>query len=124
MLGFLFYLLSNSLLLFSPVVRAEYAARNPASPEPTVRANDVAFAGHAFLLSTITLSQFWGPLWGFRQDRNRGVKGITAGIAAGCVVGVLGVVGVVLIRGTGDPLGWAWIDVVSFASIPYFRPIA
>lgn len=43
-LGFACYTVSAALFLFSPVVRSQYAARHPNAPEPTTRANDLAFA--------------------------------------------------------------------------------
>ena len=35
------------------------------------------------------------------------------GVALGCVVSVLWVVGLVIAGGGEDAMGWAWIDVVS-----------
>ena len=88
--------------------------RNPVSPEPTVQANDVAFAAHAALLSVLVLSMFWGRLWGFKQvKRNQAPSRGIMGIGLGCVVSVLWVVGLVIKGGGEDARGWAWIDVVS-----------
>lgn len=118
-LGFVAYLASNSALFFSPTIRSQYAARNPVSPEPTVRANDVAFAAHAVVLSALTWSMFWGPLWGLEQGgRGRGqrVSRGVVGIAIGCSAAVVWVVGLVLVKGIdegADAGRWAWIDVVS-----------
>ena len=106
-------------MYFSPLIRDQYAARNPASPLPTVRANDVAFAGHALILSFILLSTFSTWIWGFEQERVengwRVWKGIV-GVMLVCVVGVAWMVGLVLVKGRDggrDPNSFAWIDVVS-----------
>ncbi len=116
-LGFLAYFISTSALYASPFIRAQYAARNPVSPEPTVRANDFAFAAHAFVLCLFTWTMYWKSIWGFEQEafgKWRLGKGIL-GIIGGCILGVGCVVALVLIQGRNggtDPEVWAWIDVV------------
>ncbi|MCJ1283752.1 hypothetical protein MMC26_003083 [Xylographa opegraphella] len=115
-LGFTVYTLSNSALLFSSHIRAQYAARNPISPEPTVRVNDVVFGAHAIVLSVVTLSMFWGKLWGLEQGGRRGRWRLSKG-AAGIMVGVLTGVGWAIVRVLKDKDeaqvgGWEWIDVV------------
>jgi cystinosin len=114
-LGFVAYLVSNCAFLYSPQIRSEYAARNHGTT-PTVRFNDVAFAGHAVLLSSVTLSQFFPSIWPFdRRGRGAGArvsKGIL-GIQAGSLVGVAIVIFIVTAHQGDDPrTGWAWIDVV------------
>ncbi len=114
-LGFIAYFVSTSSLYFSPLIRSQYAARNPVSPEPTVRANDVAFAAHAVLLSFFTWTMFWKWAWGFEQGGSGRVPRVILGIAAGCMIGVLWVMGLVWTKGRDagrDPTSWAWIDVV------------
>ncbi|MCJ1394055.1 hypothetical protein MMC18_006933 [Xylographa bjoerkii] len=116
-LGFTVYTLSNSALLFSSHVRAQYAARNPVSPEPTVRVNDVVFGAHAIVLSVVTLSMFWGRLWGLEQGGRFGRWRLSKG-AAGIMVGVVVGVGWAVVRVLADEDGakkggWEWIDVVS-----------
>jgi len=111
LLGFLCYLISTSMLLWSPTIRSQYAARNPISPEPTVRGNDVAFAAHAALLSGITLSMFWRSIWGFHSRSKKPSRPIL-GIAIGCVVGVGWVASRAVMDGGNDPARWAWIDIV------------
>lgn len=112
-LGFVFYLISTTLLFTSSTIRAQYAARHPDSPEPTARGNDVAFAAHAVLLSVITTSMFWGRLWGFKQKKGQRPSRAVIGIGLGCLAGVGWVVALVRKRGVEDPNEWAWIDVVS-----------
>ena len=115
-IGFICYFLSNSFLRFSPLIRAQYAARNPVSPEPTVRVNDVAFAAHAVVLSVATWSMFWGRLWGFEQKSGQKISKGVLGIGFGCIVGLAWVTATVLatgVNGGRDPGRWAWIDVVS-----------
>ncbi|MCJ1468865.1 hypothetical protein MMC07_007495 [Pseudocyphellaria aurata] len=117
-LGFSAYTLSTSAMYFSPLIRAQYASRNPASPVPTVRANDVAFAGHALIMCFVTLSTFVKPIWGFEQEPPRTgwrVGKVIIAVMVGCVIGVVWMVGLVLVKGKDggrDPNGFAWIDVV------------
>ncbi|EWC47869.1 hypothetical protein DRE_02751 [Drechslerella stenobrocha 248] len=70
-LGFLCYLIYTATLLYSPVIRAEYALRYPSAPNPTVRLNDLAFALHAFILASVTYSQFFPAIWGYESGRRR-----------------------------------------------------
>lgn len=111
-LGFLLYFLQNVFLYYSPVVRAQYAARNPRAPEPTVRFNDVAFAAHAIVLTLLLLSQFFKGIWGFKQSRTQRVSTWIMSLALVCILGVLLVLSAVLRYGSDDARGWAWIDVV------------
>lgn len=112
-LGFLCYLTSTATFLYSPLIRQQYAARNPRSPEPTVRFNDLAFALHAVILCFITYSQFF--CWGFKRDRYQRVSKPIAGIFVGSILGLMIVGGIVYVKGNDggrDPMGWAWIDLV------------
>ena len=123
-LGFVSYAISNASFLYAPLIRDQYAARNPGSPIPTVRFNDFAFALHAVVLSIVTYSQFW--CWGLKRERGQRVSRPIAGIFLGCIIGVLVVVGVVHARGINggrDPRGWAWIDVVRHAFYQSSRPL-
>lgn len=79
-----------------------------------MRLNDVAFGVHSLILSSVTLSMYSQRIWGFKQGCVKVGSGIWA-IQAGCLISVLGMVGVVWARGIDggtDPSGWAWIDVV------------
>lgn len=51
--GFSCYSLSTVLFLFSRVIREQYAARHPLSPEPTVRINDLAFGLLGLIMSVV-----------------------------------------------------------------------
>jgi cystinosin len=112
-IGFLSYLVSNTLLFYAPAIRAQYAARH-GGKTPTVRGNDVVFAAHALAMSLLVASMFWGgrACWGIQGPRGR-VEGWVRGVGIGCLVGVGTVAGAVQARGTGSPTGWAGIDVVS-----------
>jgi cystinosin len=116
-LGFIAYFCSNAAFLYSPNIRREYALRNHGLT-PTVQLNDLAFAGHAIIISAITFSQFFPAVWGFDKRGKRGAgarvsKGIL-GILAGSFVGVAIVAVIVAARHDEDPrVGWAWIDAVS-----------
>lgn len=90
--GFAAYLASNLAFYYSPVVRAQYAARHHGLP-PTVQFNDITFALHALVLSVLTASQYLlaRPLWRFAPAvagarPSRGVLGISAGSLCGVAV--------------------------------------
>ena len=115
-LGFVAYFISNAAFLYSPQIRHEYALRNHGLT-PTVQFNDFAFAGHAIIVSAITLSQFWPVVWGFDKRGKRGagvrVSRSILGLLVGSFVGVATVAVIVAARHDEDPrVGWAWIDVV------------
>src|SRR6266498_4764105 len=88
-LGFVCYTISTTTFLYSPLIRKQYAARNPISPEPTVQFNDVAFSFHAVILCILTYSQFWSSLWGFQVERWQKVSKPVAGIFWGSILAVL-----------------------------------
>lgn len=116
-LGFVAYFTSNAAFLYSPQIRHEYALRNRGL-EPTVQFNDLAFAGHAVILSVIIISQFVPAIWGFdkngRTDSGSRPSRTILGIIFGSFLGVGIVASIVSVRHDGDPAtGWAWIDVVS-----------
>jgi cystinosin len=116
-LGFLAYFTSNVAFLYSPVIREQYALRNHGLT-PTVEFNDLAFAGHAVILSILTYTQFFPWIWGFDKKGRKGTgatvsKGIM-GILIGCITGVV-ITALVVGSSPRDDVrtGWAWIDVVS-----------
>lgn len=123
-LGFVAYFISNASFLYSPTIRREYALRHNGLT-PTVQFNDLAFAGHAVVLSVITLSQFVPSIWSFDKRAKRGsgirISKSILGMIVGSFVGVAVVALIVVMRQDGDPrTGWAWIDVVSLTlSIMY-----
>ncbi|KAK8038068.1 cystinosin [Apiospora phragmitis] len=112
--GFIAYLTSNMAFYYSPVIRAQYAARNHGLT-PTVAFNDIVFAAHAVVLCAITTSQYFLPsLWGFeRAPGTRPSRGIVA-VAAGSILAVCVIVFVVAGADPGaDPqTSWAWLDAV------------
>jgi cystinosin len=114
-LGFVCYTISTLSLLYSPLIRRQYAERRVASSEPTVRLNDVAFAVHAVIMSALYYSQFWSSIWGFQVGRRQRLSRPIAGIFWGNVVAVLLIILLVLLGGKDggrDATVWAWIDVV------------
>ncbi|KAF3915200.1 Cystinosin [Dactylellina cionopaga] len=92
-LGFLCYTLYTSLLLYSSVIRAEYAVRYPNAPNPTVRSNDLAFALHACVLASVTYSQFFPSIWGYEVGRKRER---TQPVIWGIIVGIIVTIGIVM----------------------------
>ncbi|KAL9031790.1 MAG: hypothetical protein Q9196_000217 [Gyalolechia fulgens] len=113
-LGFLSYLASTLAFYASPLIRQQYAVRNPSAPHPTVRFNDVVFALHAVVLSALTWTMFAPRIWGFEQGAAQRVGTTIWGIAIGCVLAVVAVTGFVAAGPAAghDAQGWAWIDVV------------
>ncbi|KAF2160856.1 hypothetical protein M409DRAFT_70166 [Zasmidium cellare ATCC 36951] len=110
-LGAACFTLSCALLLFSPTIRSEYAVRYPASPEPTVRANDVCVGANAVILDSIVVSQFWPSIWRWNSkvSPNRQAGKITLGVISGCVLAIITCVAVVVFA---PSTGWESIDVV------------
>jgi cystinosin len=115
-LGFVCYTISTSVFLYSPLIREQYAARHPFSPEPTVRFNDLAFALHAVILTALTYSQFFPGLWGFTVGRFQHVSRPIAGIVCGGAIAVILVILIIMLTSSDrgyNATEWAWIDVVS-----------
>jgi cystinosin len=117
--GFSCYSLSTILFLFSPVIRKQYAARHPLSPEPTVRFNDLVFGLFGLTISFLTYSQFWPTLWGWANQPGvkRSVNNITRGLIVGSALALTVISGLVIASGNGEASGggsaWVWLDVVS-----------
>lgn len=114
-LGFTSYTIFTAAFLFLPVIRSQYAFRNPTSPLPTVQYNDFAFALHGLVLCLVTYSQFWPAVWGFKVEPWQKASDPLLGICCGGVCGVLITALIVMAdgKGYGNYLdGWAWIDVV------------
>ncbi|KAH8672797.1 PQ loop repeat-domain-containing protein [Tricladium varicosporioides] len=115
-IGFLAYFTYTTAFLYSPEIRQQYAQRNHGHVA-TVQFNDFAFAGHALVISTITLSQFFLPIWGFekrgRRDPGARISRGIMGVIVGSFVGVATVAIIVIARHDEDArTGWAWIDVM------------
>ena len=118
--GFLAYFVSTVAFLYSPHIRNEYASRNHGFA-PTVQFNDMAFAGHAFVISSLMLSQYVPSIWGFDRRARRRLgftvsKPILA-IICGSLLGVAAVIFTVAADHGDDPqISWAWLDVVCVSS--------
>jgi len=115
--GFTCYTLSTAVFLYSPAIRSQYASRHPASPEPTVRFNDLAFGVHAWVLCVLVYSQFFPWLWGWKAHAGvrRHATRVTLGLLWGSLLGVMITVAIVLTHQNtegNDGRSWAWIDVV------------
>ncbi|KAK4246257.1 hypothetical protein C7999DRAFT_42250 [Corynascus novoguineensis] len=116
-LGFAAYLTSNMAFYYSPLIRAQYAARYNGLT-PTVKFNDIAFAAHGLLLSAITTSQyFYARAWGFSPSLGNRPSRFILGIFFGCVVGIVIVLFVVLGSPDRDSThgavsSWVWLDAI------------
>ncbi|KAI1337485.1 cystinosin [Xylariaceae sp. FL0016] len=118
-LGFIAYLVYTSAMSFSPVIREQYALRHNGHT-PTVATNDVAFAAHAVLLTTILNTQYFVPsLWGFdRTTAGTKPSRLMKGVFAGCILAVAIIIFVVVSRSpdANPATAWAWLDVVYIIS--------
>jgi cystinosin len=116
-LGFLAYLSSNLAFYYSPLIRAQYAARHHGLT-PTVQFNDVVFAAHALAMCLLISSQYVPRIWGFTPNAGNRPSRAILGLSLGCVVGVLVVVFIVLGSPERNDTGvaareaWNWLDVV------------
>jgi cystinosin len=116
-LGFFAYFCSNLAFLYWPLIREQYALRHHGL-NSTVTPNDLAFAGHAVILSVLTYTQFFPWIWGFDKNIDKGKEGRLSkamlGIYIGSIIGVGTVILIVVFSPEADARkGWAWIDVVS-----------
>ncbi|KHN94602.1 cystinosin [Metarhizium album ARSEF 1941] len=115
-IGFVAYLVSNASLYYSPVIRSQYAARHN-NLDPTVQFNDIVFALHASVISTVTLSQYLlRSSWGFARSAGGRPSRIIVGVALGSLLGVFGIFLVVVsaaAKGPVDPaMDWCELDVI------------
>ncbi|KAI0381742.1 PQ loop repeat-domain-containing protein [Hypomontagnella monticulosa] len=113
-IGFIAYLIYNTVFYSSPVIRHQYALRNN-DHTPTVAVNDIVFAAHAFVVCAVLTTQYFFPaIWGF--DRAPGTKPsrLILGVATGSFAAVAIIIFVVLsMPPDADPkVSWAWLDVV------------
>lgn len=58
-IGFACYSVYNLMFFYSPTIQQMYKDRHHGSENTGVQSNDVAFAVHAFILSSITFFQIW-----------------------------------------------------------------
>ncbi|KAL8996439.1 MAG: hypothetical protein Q9169_004033 [Polycauliona sp. 2 TL-2023] len=112
-LGFISYFISTTAFYASPLIRSQYAIRNPYAPNPTVRLNDLVFTIHAVVMSCVGWSMFAPRIWGFEQGA-QSVGRTMWGIAMGCILAIVLLILFVGSQAGGgyDAAGWAWIDVV------------
>lgn len=113
--GFFCYTLSTALFLYSSTIRRQYAIRHPASPEPTVRFNDLAFGSLGLVMSVVCYSQFWPRLWGWDPGAtiHRRITRATLALIYGGFFAMSILAIMVLAMGndtTGK--GWSWLDAV------------
>ncbi|KAI7864837.1 PQ loop repeat-domain-containing protein [Spinellus fusiger] len=104
-LGFLCYSIFNLFFFFSTVIQEQYKQRHHTSGN-LVRANDVMFAVHAFIISVVTLYQTCI----YKKESIQRVSSVAVGLIAVAVAGTL--VAVVAVE-MGHAL---WIDVLYYLS--------
>ncbi|KAH6636788.1 hypothetical protein F5144DRAFT_195164 [Chaetomium tenue] len=116
-LGFAAYLVSNMAFYYSPLIRAQYAARYKGLT-PTVHFNDITFAAHGLFMSLITTSQYLCPgAWGFTPSMGNRPSRLILGIFFGCVVGTTAAIFIVLGSPERDSTheavsSWVWLDAI------------
>ncbi|KAI1466477.1 PQ loop repeat-domain-containing protein [Daldinia caldariorum] len=113
-LGFLAYLIYNTLFYSSSVIRHQYALRHN-NHTPTVAVNDIVFAAHAFIICLILTTQYFLPaLWGFDRAPGTRPSRLILGVASGSFLAVAIIILVVLSTPSdSDPkTSWTWLDVV------------
>ncbi|OTB07870.1 hypothetical protein M426DRAFT_71601 [Hypoxylon sp. CI-4A] len=113
-IGFLAYLVYNSVFYSSPVIRHQYALRNH-DHTPTVAVNDVVFAAHAFVVCAVLTTQYFIPsLWGFDRAPGTRPSRLILGVVGGSVVAVP-IITLIVAYGPEDAdpkTAWAWLDVI------------
>ncbi|GJJ77784.1 cystinosin [Entomortierella parvispora] len=103
--GFLFYSVFNLAFFFSEQVQEEYRQRNDGQ-DNLVRANDVIFAVHALVLSSVTLFQSFI----YKRDQDQKVAGPTKVLILISLIGA-GLVSASVVAGTSQ-----WIDLLYYLS--------
>lgn len=113
-MGFASYTISTACFLYSPIVKAQYAARHHGL-EPTVRFNDLVFGAHAVILVVLTYTQFYPKLWKFKVSDHQLASKPVVGLCYGSALSLIVVIILSWSRNGlhhHNPFDWAWIDVV------------
>eukprot|EP00931_Biecheleriopsis_adriatica_P003538 TRINITY_DN105339_c0_g1_i1.p1 TRINITY_DN105339_c0_g1~~TRINITY_DN105339_c0_g1_i1.p1 ORF type:complete len:306 (+),score=47.34 TRINITY_DN105339_c0_g1_i1:25-918(+) len=112
--GFAFYFVFNASLFWSPGIRAAYREEHDGN-NSAVRLNDVVFAGHACLLTMVTLAQigvYWDypPLTASGRVLRLGVLLVLAMLGAGVIV-------TALVLGAGKDCCMGWLHFLEAISV-------
>ncbi|KAM7199225.1 PQ loop repeat domain containing protein [Naviculisporaceae sp. PSN 640] len=115
-LGFFAYMVSNMAFYYSPLIRAQYAARHKGLT-PTVQFNDITFAANGLIMSFVVTSQYFFPRqWGFTPSLGNRPSRFISGIFLGCILGAVAIIFVVLGSPDRDSLtatdAWVWLDTI------------
>ncbi|KAK8150642.1 hypothetical protein G3M48_000063 [Beauveria asiatica] len=116
MLGMAAYATYNVVFFFSPVVRRQYAERNPDNPTPMVQPNDVAYTLHGLAISSTVYSQFYPRLWGFYTTRPVKISLWCSMTFWASILAAL--LGILAATASPDSQSWMWLDVVRILLIP------
>ncbi|KAI8358456.1 PQ loop repeat-domain-containing protein [Choanephora cucurbitarum] len=104
--GFFCYSVYNLAFFFSREIQDEYKQRNPDSSGNLVRFNDIAFAVHAFIISSFTLMQTFH----YKRDPTQGLSTVAKYFVGITTLGIIGFFLAVV-------NGWAlWIDLLYYLS--------
>ncbi|OAA49993.1 Cystinosin/ERS1p repeat protein [Beauveria brongniartii RCEF 3172] len=110
MLGMAAYATYNVVFFFSPVVRRQYAERNPENPTPMVQPNDVAYTLHGLAISSTIYSQFYPRLWGFYTTRPVKISLWCSMTFWASILAAL--LGILAASAFPDSQSWMWLDVL------------
>ncbi|KAM3511960.1 hypothetical protein MY11210_004360 [Beauveria gryllotalpidicola] len=110
MLGMAAYATYNVVFFCSPVVRRQYAERNPDNPTPMVQPNDVAYTLHGLAIASTIYSQFYPRLWGFYTTRPAKISPWCSMTFWACILAAL--LGILAASAFPDSQSWMWLDVV------------
>lgn len=115
-IGFFSYLVSNMAFYYSPLIRAQYAARHKGLT-PTVQFNDITFAANGLIMSFVVTSQyFFARQWGFTPSLGNRPSRFILGIFLGCILGAVVIIFIVLGSPDRDSLtaidSWVWLDTI------------
>lgn len=120
-IGYTFYTLYFSVLLFNPYIRQEYSDRytlpgDTVAKLPLIRINDFIFAVHGLALNLLTLSQAYWP-WNFKKNDNQLLSRF-AKSAFLIIFTIILCLALFIVR-THDELSFQWLDL--FTSLGLFK---
>ncbi|EAW10718.1 putative L-cystine transporter [Aspergillus clavatus NRRL 1] len=111
-LGLCAYTVFNSGLLFSSVIRAQYAQRHSLSPEPPVHLNDFFYALHGTAVCLLLYTQLqWPALWRFDTKREQQRPSRVTLVLVGACLGLV-ILDVIAVLYSPPLYSREWLDVL------------